>query len=354
MNFTGKRILILKQSSLGDVVHALPLAHALKRCSPSCHIGWVIERGLASLLSRDTTVDSVYPIHIPSTSSPDSKWSTYLAASTAMVQTCQSLRASFQLAPYDYVLDLHASFRSSLFALMNRGGLRVGFAEARELNPLFQHRLVRNPSWVQHAVEKNLLFGQKIGCVVRDEDFFMSTNQEDAHQAELFLLRSGMPDDAQFVYVNPCARWQSKFWIPERWSILCDRLIESGIYVIFGGSPGEDAYIELISSRMTHKGARAAGKVSLTGAVALVKRASVYIGLDTGPMHIAAMVGTPVVALFGPTHPERVGPYNVAHHIVRTEGLDCLCCRKRECQSPHCMEGITVDAVYEGVTQFLS
>lgn len=354
MDFNGKRILIVKQSSLGDVIHALPLAHALKRCAPSSHLGWVIEQGLAPILCRDTSVNSVYPIHIPSTSNPDARWTAYPQACVAMMQSCQRLRTSFQGAPYDYVLDLHASFRSALFELMNPGGLRIGFADARELNPLFQHRLVRVPSKVQHAVEKNLLFSQTLGCPIRDEDFFLATNREDAQQAVQFLRSSGVTSTMRFVYVNPCARWQSKFWLSERWSALCDRLIETGIAVVFGGSPNERAYIERILSRMNHRGANAAGGLSLTGAAALVKQASVYVGLDTGPMHMAAMAGTPVVALFGPTHPERVGPYNVAHRVIQAKGLDCLCCRKRECRRPQCMEGITVDAVYDGVMQLLA
>lgn len=354
MEFHNKRILFLKQSSLGDVIHALPLAHALKRCAPTCHLGWVIEQGMAPLLSPDTSVDSIYPIHIPSTSSPDARWTAYPQAYAAMMHTCQSLRTSFQRLPYDYVLDLHASFRSGLFALMNPGGLRIGFADARELNPLFQHRLVRVPYRVQHAVEKNLLFSQKIGCPVRDEDFFLATNGEDAQRADQFLSKSGVTTAMRFVYVNPCARWQSKFWLAERWSALCDRLMEAGIAVVLGGSPNERAYVERIVAGMKYLGVIAAGELSLTGAVALVKRASVYVGLDTGPMHMAAMVGTPVVALFGPTHPERVGPYNVAHRVIQAKGLECLCCRKRVCRRPQCMEGITVEAVFDGVVQLLA
>jgi len=353
MDFTGKRILVLKQSSLGDVIHTLPLAHALKRCAPTCHLGWVIAQGLAPLLCRETAVDSVYPIHIPSTSSPGAGWTAYPQASVAMMQACQGLRTSFHLAPYDYVLDLHASFRSGLFGLMNPGGLRIGLADARELNPLFQHRLVRVPHKIQHAVEKNILFSQKIGSPIRDEDFFLTTNDEDAQQAAQFLGRSGVTNTMRFVYVNPCARWQSKFWLAERWSALCDRLVEAGIAVVFGGSPDERTYIERILSQMKYRAANAAGELSLTGAVALMKRASVYVGLDTGPMHMAAMARTPVVALFGPTHPERVGPYNVAHRVIQARGLACLCCRKRECPRPQCMEGITVDAVHDDVMQLL-
>ena len=97
----------------------------------------------------------------------------------------------------------------------------------------------------------------------------------------------------------------------------------------------------------------AAGALSLTESAALMRRAAVYAGLDTGPMHMAAMIGTPVVALFGPTHPERVGPYNVAHAIVRAEGLDCLCCRRRSCDHLSCMRGIATETLYRQVMAFV-
>lgn len=353
MECDGERILIIKQSSLGDIIHTLPVVHALKRCSPTSRIGWVVEQGMASLLERDPAVECIYPIRIPSTSSPDATWAAYPQALVAMARTCLQLRKQFRITPYDRVLDLHASFRSGLFALMNPGGVRMGFGDARELNTLFQHRLVHGAGNIEHAVEKNLLFCEALGCPVQDEDFHICTNQADTDKVEQFLAASGLNDNARFVYVNPTARWQSKFWIAERWSGLCDRLIGAGIGVVFGGSGGELDYINTITSHMSRQGVIAAGRLSLIEAVALMKRSAVYIGLDTGPMHIAAMAGVPVVALFGPTHPERVGPYRVPHRIIRAENLSCLCCRKRTCPAPLCMEGISVDAVYGEVLEFL-
>jgi len=104
---------------------------------------------------------------------------------------------------------------------------------------------------------------------------------------------------------------------------------------------------------MTEKAVVAAGRLNLTASVALMKKAAVYVGVDTGPMHIAAMVGTPVVALFGPTHPERVGPYGVQSAVIQAENLDCLCCRKRVCEHQRCMQGIAVATVYDRVMAFM-
>ncbi|MCL2790065.1 MAG: glycosyltransferase family 9 protein [Desulfobulbus sp.] len=353
MDLNDKHILFIKQSSLGDIVHTLPVAHALKRCFPRCHVGWIVERGLETILERDRSIERIHPIHIPSTSEPGARWLVYFHALSATIGALRQLRSDFRLQPYDVILDLHASFRSGLFALMNPGGLRVGFSDARELNTLFQHRILEVASQSMHAVEKNLLFCSFLGCMPQKEDFYLSTSQTDEQQAAEFLGASGVKPGQRFLYINPTARWQSKFWIAARWSSLCDRLEAEGVRTVFGGGPGDLAHIQSIVDTMTHEACIAAGRLNLPASIALMKKAAAYVGVDTGPMHIAAMVGTPVVALFGPTHPERVRPYGVRHAVVRADGLDCLCCRKRDCSHQRCMEGITTDMVYDRITALI-
>ena len=146
-----QRFLIIKPSSLGDVVHTLPLVHALKRCFPGCRLGWVVQEVLAGLLARDPAIDAVYPIRISSTSDPQAGWVSYLQAFQDTVASLGRLRSAFTAVPYDVVLDLHASFRSGLLGRTNPGGHRIGFKDARELNTLFQDRLVAVPAQVEPA-----------------------------------------------------------------------------------------------------------------------------------------------------------------------------------------------------------
>ncbi len=346
VDLSGKRLLLVKQSSLGDVIHTLPLVHALKRKFSTVRIGWVVERGFAALLDRDGAVDEVHPIHIPSTSDPLADRWAYGRAFAATVKTLYRLRRQFRQAPYDVVLDLHASLRSGFLALANPGGVRIGFADAKEGNTWFQHRLVANASGCVHAIDKNLLFCALFDCEVAEEDFHLCSSPEDRDGVEQFLANSGIGTDERLIYVNPTARWQSKHWLVPRWGALCDRFLAAGLRPVFGGSRDDVSYIGEIAKAMTRPAVVAAGRLSLTESVALMQRASVYVGLDTGPMHMAAMIGTPVVALFGPTHPERVGPYGVAHVVVRADGLDCLCCRKRTCAELRCMHGIEMERVF--------
>ncbi|QQG65313.1 glycosyltransferase family 9 protein [Desulfobulbus oligotrophicus] len=354
MELDGKRILIIKQSSLGDIIHTLPLVHAVRRQYPLVCIGWIVEQGFAALLERDDAVDVVHPIHIPSTSDPGAGNTAYWRAFAATVSTLQRLRQQFKASPYDLILDLHASFRSGLLGLVNPGGLRIGFKDAKEGNTWFQHRLVNNAAGYQHAVDKNLLFCEQLGCAVAAEDFYLCTDPDDQAKVASFLKEEGILPHDRIVYVNATARWQSKFWFVSRWSELCDRLLAAGVRPVLGGSRADLAYLtEIVESMSGKKAVIAAGRLSLPESIALMKRADVYVGLDTGPMHVAAMVGTPVVALFGPTHPERVGPYGVRHVVMRAEHLDCLCCRKRSCDHQRCMEEITTDSVFAQVMNFI-
>ena len=353
MELSGKRLLIIKPSSLGDIVHTLPVAHALKRCFPDIRLGWIVQDIYAELLERDATIDRVYPIHISSTSDPHAARLAYLQAFQETVKTLRLLRGRLRDFTYDYVLDLHASFRSGLLGRTNPGGVRLGFKDARELNTFFQDQLLEVPAGIEHALQKNLLFCDYLGARVAADDFYMCFSQKDKGAVESFLDRQGVAADTVIVYAHPAARWQTKFWPAAKWAELADRVAGPGKQMVFGGSGQDVAYIETITRLMKTRPLVSAGCFSLAQSMALIQRSALYVGLDSGPMHMAAMSGVPVVALFGPTHPSRVGPYGVEHRIVRAEALDCLECRKRSCPHLRCMNGISVEMVYDAALSLL-
>ncbi|WP_417911343.1 glycosyltransferase family 9 protein [Candidatus Electronema sp. PJ] len=352
MPLETSRILIVKPSSLGDIVHTLPVVHALKRSLPGCFIGWIVQQAFAPLLAADQNIDAIYPIQIPSTSEPQAGRWAWLAAGKATLQTLQTLRKQFRQAPYDLILDLHASFRSGLLGWTNPGGMRIGFRDAKELNTLFQDQLVAVPAEVQHAQEKNLLFCKQLGINVAAEDFHLPCREEDREAAQIFLAEQGARGK-QIIYANPAARWQTKFWPVERWAELADHFAAQGRLLVFGGSKQDVNYIAAITRLMRSQPVIAAGRLNLAQSAALISRSALYVGLDSGPMHIAALAKVPVVALFGPTHPERVGPWSVASRIIRAEGLHCLECRQRSCAHLACMKGISVQMVSDAAAALL-
>lgn len=354
MDLSGKRVLIVKPSSLGDVIHTLPVVHAIKRCSPSSYVGWIVQRAFAGVLEPDPAVDEIIPISIPSTSDPHAGRGAVPRALAATMSTLRRLRRKFRRQPYQIVLDLHASFRSGLLALANPGGLRIGFRDAKELNPLFQHhRLVTNPG-KPHAVDKNLVFADFLGCPVAEEDFRVVTDPAARERVQGFLSANGVTDGRRIVYANPAARWATKYWTIEAWAELADLLItRAESAVIFAGSAADAPYIDQVVHAMAERPIVAAGKLSLAEAAALIEAADVYVGVDSGPMHMAAFTGTPVVALFGPTEPAKVGPYGSGHKVIQRTGLDCLGCRLRMCSDRRCLEGITAQVVFEETSELL-
>ena len=354
MNLHNARILILKPSSLGDIIHSLPLVHSLKRTWPDCHVGWVVQEAFAKILENDPTIDSVYQINIPSTSDPQSGKLAFVQAFRQTRSTLSKLKEVFRNNPYDLIFDLHGSFRSGLLGRANPDGKRFGFADAREFNTFFQDQLIDVPPETVHALEKNLLFCDQVGCSVTKEDFFLSSGDAAQRRIKSLLGGYGVVPEDRLVYIHTSARWKTKFWFPERWAQVADRLIDkSGVKVIFGGSGDDREYISSIEAKMTKTPLVTAGRCSLAESAALLSRCSVYVGLDSGPMHMAAMAGVPVVVLFGPTHPERVGPYGVEHVIVKGGNLDCLGCRKRACSKMACMDSIPVDMVFDATVRLL-
>jgi heptosyltransferase I len=352
MDLNGKRILIVKPSSLGDVAHTLPVVHALKRCYPSCFIGWIVQKGFQGILQSDPAIDEIIPISIPSTSDPHAPRGAFIRAASATITTLRMLRRRFKDRPYDIVLDLHASFRSGLLGLTNPGCLRIGFRDAKELNTRFQDTLVGNNPDNRHAVEKNAAFAEYLGCSTVPEDYRIVVDPKARDRLRVFLHESGVTKGARIVYANPAARWETKYWTVAAWAELGDLLIERvGASVVFSGSPDDVVHIGDIADSMKHQPIIAAGKVNLAEAVALIEAADVYVGVDSGPMHIAAFAGTPVVALFGPTDPAKVGPYGEGHVVIRRDELDCLACRKRSCADRVCLEGISAQDVLDATIE---
>ncbi|MCK5069588.1 MAG: glycosyltransferase family 9 protein [Desulfocapsa sp.] len=344
ISLSSQRILIIKQSSLGDIIHTLPLVHALKRSYPGISIAWVVQKAFASIVERDDNVDKVFVIDIPSTSEPSAKKSAFFKAMTSTLGAFSELRKAFVEDPYDFVLDLHASFRSGVFSFCNPGGVRIGFSDAKELNTFFQRHLVQVPQKLIHAQDKNLLFAPFLGCTVEDEDFFLQSNDED--QEAVTRIIEG--ETKRLVYFNPVGRWESKFWPLDRWAALGDRLQgEENVRVVLAGSNYDRPVLENIAKLMETDPLITGGKLSLIESAALIKQSSLYIGVDSGPMHMAALAGIPVVALFGPTDPRLVGPYKVLSKVVRNETLDCLVCRKRNCEELTCMYSISVEQVFK-------
>lgn len=329
-----RRILLIKPSSLGDIVHAMPVVAAFKRRWPSAHLTWLVKRQWAEIVRRIEGVDAVWPVD-PTLAS----W----------VGQALALRAQ----RFDLVVDLQGLLRSALVARMTGCTQRVGFANGREGSPwLYSHR-VAVPTSEMHAVDRYLLVAAELGVPVKDvpQFRFRLLSQDVTTLRELFR-RKGIDLDAPWVAMNVSARWQTKRWPAASFAAVATQLAARGIgpLVVIGGPDEREAGAQMRSLT-------ACPVVDLTGETsigllpALLSKACVLITNDSGPMHVAAAVGRPVVSIFGPTSAVRTGPYG-AGHTVLTHDLPCRPCFSRVCRNAvpmECLESITPEQVVAAV-----
>jgi 3-deoxy-D-manno-octulosonic-acid transferase/heptosyltransferase-1 len=204
----------------------------------------------------------------------------------------------------------------------------------------------------KHAVERYLDFPRHLGCDVSRPEFPIALQEGHFRRVRELLAEKKVDTARGFVGVSPIAYWETKLWDEAKFATLCDLIVtEFGLPVVFTGESSEGP-IARIRSLMLVPSASVAGETSLRELAALYKTASVLLTTDSGPMHLAAAVGTPVVALFGPTSPERTGPYGEGHVVIR-HGLPCSPCFRKTCETLECMKTISVDEVLHAVKEQL-
>ena len=316
------RILIIKPSSLGDVVHALPTVSLIRRKFPDAHIAWLVNDSLISLLQRCPVIDEILPFERERFRSPW-QWPHFAG-----------FLATLRKQRFDLVVDLQGLLRSGLMSWATCAPRRIGLSDAREGARLFYNEIVRVPR--AHAVERYLCAARHLGCDSTPIEFPLGVSSQ--------VKREGL------IGVNPSARWATKLWGSDKFAELVQRLPRER--VVLTGSAGEREQIGKIAQGCRN----VAGETDLFQLAELYRRCAVVITNDSGPMHVAAAVGTPVVGIFGPTDPSLTGPYGKEQVIFRA-GIPCSPCFKDYCTNKvhmECMKLITVDQVLAGAKAFLA
>jgi 3-deoxy-D-manno-octulosonic-acid transferase/heptosyltransferase-1 len=220
----------------------------------------------------------------------------------------------------------------------------------QELSGLFLNEKIPE-DMKKHAVDRYLDFLRYLGADVKEPEFLIPIREENKKRVEGLLQINGIDKKDRFVAVNPVALWDTKLWEDGKFARLCDRITEElKIRVVFTGSDREK--LEHIRSRMRTPSINMGGETTLRDLAYLYRLSSLLITTDSGPMHIAAAAGTPVIALFGPTDPSRTGPYGIGHTVIRKE-LSCSPCFLKKCDTIKCMNDITVEEVFQAVAEKL-
>lgn len=333
-----RRILLIKPSSLGDIVHAVPTLSALRAAFPQADIAWLVKRQWAGLLERVEGLDRIWPVE-PS-----------LAGWLGQIP---KLRA----AGFDLVVDLQGLFRSGAIARLTGCSTRVGFANAREGSPFFYTHRVPVPTRDMHAVDRYLLVAAALGALKGGKpEFRLRPLQADQEEVLRLLDGHGVKAGGPWIAMNVSARWPTKRWPLESFAAVADQIHQEGLGpVVLIGGPDERADAETIKRMMNNTPVDLTGETSVGLLPALLKSTALLLTNDSGPMHVAAAVGTPVVALFGPTSPLRTGPYGAEHRVIRS-GVRCSPCFSRVCHNTvhlECLKTISPARVLEAVREQL-
>lgn len=333
------KILIVKLSSIGDVVHTLPALEALSKGLSDkglkARIDWLVEEAASSVLKGHPLINELIVVK--------RGWRKNLRAN---LKTAAALKAR----QYDLVLDFQGLLKSAAWVWLSKGKKRVGFANSREGSRFAYNEKLPAYDVEQHAVDRYLLLARSVGGATGEAVFRIETSKA-AESIKKKLKAKGVA--VPFFVMVTRGRWATKLWRDDRFIELARRLVrDRELACVLVGSPSDKDGLDMMASAIGSGAFNMAGSTDLKELFALFRLSRFAVTVDSGPMHIAAASGVKTVALFGPTAPWRTGPYGKGHAIVR-KGIECSPCFKKVCATPKCMEEITVDDVLEAVNKIM-
>jgi lipopolysaccharide heptosyltransferase I len=355
------RIIIVKLSSIGDVVHTLPAASLLKNHFSDARITWVVDPRASAILKNSPVIDELIELDTRAVLNGLLNGSTPNGLKAQLKKLRDSAKKN-GVAPSDIAIDFQGLFKSGLVAFASGASRRIGFCseDLRErVSRMFLTEQIETKQ-LTHVIEKNLALARALiessAQYVKDTattsyryEFPISIPTEDEQFAEEAIPNNSSP----FAIVNPGGGWPTKLWHAERFAELADWLwSDCAMETLVTYGPGEEQLAREVAS-LARSGKVRPRASTLKQFVALARRASLFVGGDTGPLHLAAAAGTPIVGLFGPTSPDRNGPFNP---LDVTVGRDLWCradCHRRSCWHWECMD-ISVNEVKQAALRRLS
>ena len=322
MDLSGKRLLLIKPSSLGDVVHAVPTAWALKERWPTLHLTWLVNRGFEALIKPIASIDETLPF--------DRNRFKGMFGPLSERAEFRSFTRQLRDGNFDAVLDMQGLFRSGLFSWLTGAKTRIGERSARECAWLFYTNRVDTPDQPVHARMRYAQLATTFGVSPSRQDLDVRDTERESSRA---LLRDKGFQGEAVVAVCPGARWETKVYPAEKFASVLDELAEqAGVKqpILVGGPDLDEAGKNILENCKHAEPINLIGKTGLRELVAVLDVADLMITCDSGPMHIAAAQGTPTVAVFGSTDPIRTGPYGQSENVVKGE-CELMPCLKRRC-----------------------
>lgn len=336
-----QQILIVRTSALGDILHGMPVAAALKKRYPSCRITWVIDERYQELLAGHPCVDKMVPVRFKEglrsllNARARRNW-------TRVVRQLRSLCL-------DVAIDLQGLIRSGLITCLSGAQVRIGFPKeyVRETpSLLFTNVRPQSIPPRSHVIDRNLALLHPLGICTQEKRFFFRVLPSVEEGIQRYMSKTGVGSEALRVAVNPAAGWITKQWSPQRYAEIADRISEAwdaAVFLLWG--PGERELARQVRGHMRRPG-HLVPEMGLAALVAFLRGCDLFIGGDSGPMHLASALGVPVLGLYGPSDPVRNGPFQGLYRVV-TASAPCGPCYKRNCATTACMDSIPVEQVWE-------
>lgn len=343
-----EKILIVRLSAMGDVIHTLPAAQALRDAFPKAMIGWIIEERWADLLCAPGTprrgprsaqrplVDWVHTVNLVG-------WRRSLFSLNTAEQIARVWN-DVRSVKYDVAVDLQGAIRSAVLARWSGARVIYGSAQPREApaSMWYTHPVIPRG---RHVIEQNL----SIAEAVIGHELAVPPVEFPKDSVAAARIADQIPA-GKFAIVNPGAGWGAKRWPAERYGKVARALELSSVQSIINFGPGEEELAR--EAQAASAGAAKALRFTISELIALTRRASLFIGGDTGPLHLAAALGVPVAAIFGPTDPARNGPYGTRSVVLRNSASETS--HARRAQPDEAMMEISVDAVVDAARQLLA
>lgn len=345
-----RSVLIVRLSAIGDVIHALPVLDALRQALPEAKLGWVVEELSAPLLEGHPQLDKLYVI-------PKKRWKKYWHA--LYFEEIRPFFRQVKADGWDAVIDLHGLTKSGLVSWMTGTKLRVGYGDhdGRELNKLFTNRKVKPPQWAEHVVERNLSLLEGLGIIApKDTRGVLALTDEEREAMRGRLCEAGWNGEEPLLAINPGAGWASKLWPTAYYAELGAAIAKKRKMrplVLWG--PGEEEIRDAVAEalRMRETACLLAPPTSVRELAALISLCTMFVGGDTGPTHMAGMLGVHTLSIFGASDAKRNRPWpRDCGPAVQDTGLWCVPCWKTVCplqdkQHMLCMHGLKPGRVVE-------
>ena len=348
-----QKFLILRLSAVGDVIRTLPAVKTLKEYFPSSTITWIVEEPSRALLESQHEIDEVILF-------PRRRWTQGIKSITGIWATVEEMRKfinELRRRKFDVALDFHGILKSGVLSFLSGSPRRIGYdrRSTKEGNFLFSNVKVKLPKEKISRFERNLALLKGIALEAKELKCGLDIPPEDRNYVTSFFKASPVPMRKPLIAIHPGTSPKAFFkrWMPDQYAQLADQLIqELNATVLFTWGDGEREWVEGIRKGMKKPSLLGPQTESLTQLGEVYRHCDLYIGGDTGPMHVASLMGIPVVVIYGPTDPTENEP--IGNHVKVRKEVGCNPCHEYSCKELSCIKAISADDVFRATKEFLS